>query len=84
MTWVDWLVQTAVDPFTNHIVCWVTKISPARVASGLQSTNKPVSSLGPLERVCPDRIVYIDQLKSTGNVFTNSKIKIVFTLLHEL
>ena len=65
------LVQTAVDPFTDRIVCRVTKISPARVASALQSTNKPVSYLGPLERFCPDRIVYIDQSKSTGNVFTN-------------
>ena len=27
------LVQTAVDPFTDRIVCRVTKISPARVAS---------------------------------------------------
>ena len=76
------LFQSAVDPFTDHIVCRVTKISPARVARGLQSTNKPVSSLGPLERVCPDCIVYIDQSKSTGNVFTNSKIKIAFKLLH--
>ena len=76
------LFQTAVDPFTDHIVCRVTKISPARVARGLQSTNTPVSSLGPLERVCPDCIVYIDQSKSTGNVFTNSKIKIAFNLLH--
>ena len=29
----------------------LTKISPARVASGLQSTNKPVSSPGPLTEV---------------------------------
>ena len=76
------LFQTAVDPFTDHIVCQVTKISLARVARGLQLTNTPVSSLGPLERVCPDCIVYIDQSKSTGNVFTNSKIKIAFNLLH--
>ena len=69
------LVQTAVDPFTNRIVCWVTKISLVRVANGLQSTNKPVSSPGPLERFCQDRIVYVDQSKATGNVFTNSKIK---------
>ena len=69
-------VQTAVDPFADRIVCRVTKISPARVASVLQSTNKPVSSPGPLERFCQDRIVYIDQSKSTGNVFANSKIKI--------
>ena len=34
------LVQTAMDPFTDSIVCQVTKISPARVASSLQSTNK--------------------------------------------
>ena len=27
------LVQTAVEPFTDRIVCRVTKISPARVAS---------------------------------------------------
>ena len=42
------LVQTAVDPFTDGIVCRVTKISPARVASGLQSTkkNKPVNPAG--------------------------------------
>ena len=76
------LFQTAVDPFTDHIVCQVTKISLARVARGLQLTNTPVSFLGPLERVCPDCIVYIDQSKSTGNVFTNSKIKIAFNLLH--
>ena len=74
-------VQTAVDPFADRIVCRVTKISPARVASVLQSTNKPVSSPGPLERFCQDRIVYIDQSKSTGNVFANSKIKIAFNLL---
>ena len=74
-------VQTAVDAFANRIVCRVTKISPARVASVLQSTNKPVSSPGPLERFCQDRIVYIDQSKSTGNVFANSKIKIAFNLL---
>ena len=67
------LVQTAVDPFTDRIVCRVTKISPARVASGLQSTNKPVSSLSPLERFCTDHIVYIDQSKSTGNVFNAEK-----------
>ena len=30
-------------PFTDHIVWWVTKITPARVANGLQSTNKPIS-----------------------------------------
>ena len=63
------------DPFTNRIVCWVTKIGLARAANGLQSTNEPVSSPGTLERFCQDRIVYIDQSKSTGNVFTNSKIK---------
>ena len=40
-------VQTAVDPFADRIVCRVTKISPARVASVLQSTNKPVSSRVP-------------------------------------
>ena len=34
------LFQTAVDPFTDRIVCRVTRISPARVGSGLQSTNK--------------------------------------------
>ena len=34
------LVQTAVDPFTDRIVCRVTKISPVRVDSGPQSTNK--------------------------------------------
>jgi len=68
-------IQTAVDPFTDRIVCRVIKISLVRVASGLQSTNKPVSSLGPLKRFCPDRIVYIDQSKSTGNVFTNLKMK---------
>ena len=28
------LVQTVVDPFTDRVVCRVTKISPARVASG--------------------------------------------------
>ena len=69
------LIQTAVDPFTDRIVCRVTKIRLVRVANGLQLTNKPVSSPGPLERFCQDRIVYIDQSKSTGNVFTNSKIK---------
>ena len=74
-------VQTAMDPFADRIVCRVTKISPARVASVLQSTNKPVSSPGPLERFCQDRIVYIDQSKSTGNEFANSKIKIAFNLL---
>ena len=37
-------LQTAVDPFTDRIVCRVTKISPVRVASGLQSTRKTVSS----------------------------------------
>ena len=63
------------DPFTNRIVCRVTKISLARVANGLQSTNKPVSSPGPHKRFCQDRIVYVDQSKATGNVFTNSKIK---------
>ena len=59
------LFQTAVDPFTDRIVRRVTKISPATVASGLQSTNKPVSSPGPLWGFCLDRIVYIDQSKST-------------------
>ena len=59
------LFRTAVDPFTDRIVRRVTKISPARVASGLQSTNKPVSFPGPLGRFCQDRIVYIDQSKST-------------------
>ena len=44
------LVQTAVDPFTNRIVYQVTKISPARVANDLLSTNKPISSPSPLER----------------------------------
>ena len=44
------LVQTAVDPFTNRIVYQVTKISPARVANDLPSTNKPISSPSPLER----------------------------------
>ena len=44
------LVQTAVDPFTNHIVYQVTKVSPARVANDLPSTNKPISSPSPLER----------------------------------
>ena len=34
------LFQTAVDSFTDRIVCRVTRISPARVGSGLQSTNK--------------------------------------------
>ena len=42
------LVQTAVDPFTDGIVCRVTKISPARVASGLQSTKKKTNPLTPL------------------------------------
>ena len=42
------LLQTAVDPFTDRIVCRVTKISPARVASGLQvdKKNKPVNPAG--------------------------------------
>ena len=44
------LVQTAIDPFTNRIVYQVTKISPARVANDLLSTNKPISSPSPLER----------------------------------
>ena len=69
------LIQTAMDPFTNRIVCRVTKISLARVANGLQLTNKLISSQGPLKRFCQDRIVSMNQLKSTGNVFTNSKIK---------
>ena len=34
------LFQTDVDPFTDRIACRVTKISPARVASGLQSDNQ--------------------------------------------
>ena len=34
------LVQTAMDPFTDRIVFRVTKISPARVDSSPQSTNK--------------------------------------------
>ena len=63
------------DPFTDCIVCRVTKISLRRIANRLQSTNKPVSSPGPLKRFCQDRKVYIDQSKSTGNVFTNSNIK---------
>ena len=69
------LIQTAMDPFANRIVCRVTKISLARVANGLQLTNKLISSQGPLKRFCQDRIVSMNQLKSTGNVFTNSKIK---------
>ena len=69
------LIQTAMDPFTDCIVCRVTKISLGRIANGLQSTNKPVSSPGPFERFCQDHKVYIDQSKSTGNVFTNSNIK---------
>ena len=40
------LVQTAVDRFIDRIVCRVTKISPGRVASGLQSTNRFVLTTG--------------------------------------
>ena len=66
---LDWLpnVETAVDPFTDCIVCRVTKISSVRVASGLQSTNKPVSSRGPLERSCQDCICFIKCLKCPNN-----------------
>ena len=46
-------------PFTDRILYRVTKISPARVANFLQSTNKSVTSPGPLERFCQDRIVYM-------------------------
>ena len=35
------------DPFTEHMVCQVTKISPARVDSGPQSTNKQTNPLAP-------------------------------------
>ena len=38
------LFQTAVDPFTNRIVCWVTKISQARVASSLEEPSSKVGS----------------------------------------
>ena len=40
------LFQTAVDRFIDRIVCRVTKISPGRVASGLQSTNRLVLTTG--------------------------------------
>ena len=53
-------------PFTDRILCRVTKISPARVASALQSTNKSVTSPGPLERFCQDRIVYMSLATLAG------------------
>ena len=53
-------------PFTDRILCRVTNISPARVASALQSTNKSVASPGPLERFCQDRIVYMSLATLAG------------------
>ena len=53
-------------PFTDRILYRVTKISPARVASFLQSTNKSVTSPGPLERFCQDHLVYMSLATLAG------------------
>ena len=53
-------------PFTDRILCRVTKISPPRVASALQSTNKSVTSPGPLERFCQDHLVYMSLATLAG------------------
>ena len=57
------LFQTAVDPFTDRIVCRVTKISPARVASGLQSTNKQTPYRG-TQRQFSDNICWEDDWRT--------------------
>ena len=53
-------------PFIDRILCRVTKISPARVASAPRSTNKSVTSPGPLERFWQDRIVYMSLATLAG------------------
>ena len=58
-------------PFTDRILYRVTKISPARVASFLQSTNKSVTSSGPLERFCQDRIVYMSLATLAGLILVS-------------
>ena len=58
-------------PFTDRILYRVTKISPARVASFLQSTNKSVTSPGPLERFCQDRIVYMSLATLAGLILVS-------------
>ena len=58
-------------PFTDRILCRVTKIRPARVASALQSTNKSVTSPGPLERFCQDRIVYMSLATLAGLILVS-------------
>ena len=57
------LIQTAVDPFTDRIVCWVTKISLARAVNGLQSTNEPVSSPGGVVKTALFISTYQNQLE---------------------
>ena len=57
------LFQTAVDPFTDRIVCRVTKMSPARVASGLQSTNKQTPYRG-TQRQFSDNVCWEDDWRT--------------------